>query len=952
MPEDTLNPDRDTAPSFEDLLVELLAAVEVGGASAGTEICLAHPEHAPRLRSHLQRLSQLGLLPLATEQHKVDGFPERLGDYRLLKRIGGGGMGMVFLAEQVSLARHVALKLIRPEQLYFAGARERFAREAKAVASLEHPGIVPVHGAGEDGGVPWLAMEKVDGVSLEQVLATIAGRPLPGLTGADLAAAVPGADLRSPIFAGTWVAACLQITRAVAEALHHAHQRGVLHRDVKPSNIMLTANGRVLLLDFGLALSEGTARLTHTQGQLGSPAYMSPEQVRGQRELDGRTDVYSLGVTMFELLTRRAPYLDESVDATRTLVLAGRPPQMRRQNPSIPGDAELVCLKAMDCDVARRYPSAAAFAEDLGNLLELRPIQARPPTATLVMRRWVQRHPAIATGLVAAVLLLIVTPTAFWLQQRAANATIRRTLADAQLQRDRAREAVQFMLTRVAGEELLDVPRMQRLRRDLFEKAHSFHERFLRENGSDPAMLEQATDSALQVAMLDAELGRSGDARESATRARDLARSLVAREGSNPKYLALLAKAEAALAATLQQTGKLDLALAEVRAAMATRQQLLRIDPADAETTDELLALRRNEAILLSQLGQLDEAASAYREILQRAPGLIAVAPDGLVRPTTLDQALGGCSDAAYFFRKYGKNAEALQAIACAEAVRGGAADTSLTSTGHFALARVVTARARILAGSGDAVGAEAAFRQALADLELVFEHTPEHANALRWKASVCNDLSLLVGHDRDRAGDARDLMNAAVATMRQLVAIDPSVTEQRANLAASLLNQAGQLREQARLQEAEGLFREAIELAEGALRETPTRKEWEPIVYNATWFLGLVRGQLGDHRGEVAAADQLTSLRREDATTLRIAAGLTANAALHIDADTGLTAAERSAARSGCVQRAIELLRRSAELGCTEIDLVRTAAEFAAIRSEPGFVAARNRIEANAAHK
>jgi serine/threonine-protein kinase len=193
-------------------------------------------------------------------------------------------MGVVYLANQESLGREVALKLIKPEYLYFPEARERFQREIDVVARLQHPGIVPLYTVGEESGIPYLAMQRVEGLSLEDLLGTMREKRPEEISGEDIARALIGDAERSveqrAAFEMSWVEFCLRLVNQVADALHHAHRRGVLHRDIKPSNIMVTPNGRALLLDFGLASTRGTTKITRTNAQMGSVPYLSPEQTR------------------------------------------------------------------------------------------------------------------------------------------------------------------------------------------------------------------------------------------------------------------------------------------------------------------------------------------------------------------------------------------------------------------------------------------------------------------------------------------------------------------------------------------------------------------------------------------------------------------------------------------------------------------------------------------------
>ena len=403
----------------EAALVEVLGCPEDRREAELERACAERPELAEALRTRWRALQGLGLAGVPPTQ-TVDGFPEALGDFDLLERLGAGGMGVVYRARQRSLGREVALKLLRPEALYFERARERFRRETAAVAALRHPGIVPVHAAGEAQGVPYFAMELVDGATLAELLARLRGRAPRSLAGADLDAALgpPAASPRPPLFDLDWGDACAELARQVAEALEHAHARGILHRDVKPSNVALTRDGRAQLFDFGLALGVEGERLTQSGGQLGTLHYMSPEQVRGEEVLDARTDVYSLGATLYELLTLEAPFEGASRVQLEARIGEGRCAPVRELNPRVSRELALVCAKAMEVEPQRRYASARAFADDLAAVLRRRPIAARAPTAGYRARRWLRRNPALASALLAGFGLFGVAPSVLWWRER------------------------------------------------------------------------------------------------------------------------------------------------------------------------------------------------------------------------------------------------------------------------------------------------------------------------------------------------------------------------------------------------------------------------------------------------------------------------------------------------------------------------------------------------------
>ncbi len=306
---------------------------------------------------------------------------KRLGRFLLLAELGRGGMGAVYRAWDEKLERVVALKTVL--EAADEGAIKRFHREAQAVARLKHASIVSVHDVGEDGGKHWLAMDLVEGKTLKRRL-----RPGDGETKIPLTKA-------------------LEAVRDVARAVQYAHESGVLHRDLKPENIMIDDAGRALVLDFGLAkLREGAASITKTGSALGTPAYMPPEQAAGTElgEADERSDVYSLGGTLYFVLTGRPPFEGESEVNVITALLTKDPAPPRASNPRIARDLETICLKALEKDRGR-YATAGDLARDLDRYLAGEPIEARPIGGLERGRRWVLRNRAVAATLVLGALV-------------------------------------------------------------------------------------------------------------------------------------------------------------------------------------------------------------------------------------------------------------------------------------------------------------------------------------------------------------------------------------------------------------------------------------------------------------------------------------------------------------------------------------------------------------------
>ena len=417
-PEEYVARHPELASQIRDLFPALLAMEDLGGSSGGTPT--VPPPAAPP--------------------------PRRLGEYRVLRAVGRGGMGVVYEAVQEPLGRHVALKVL-PAHLASAGTfLERFRREARAAARLHHTHIVPVFGVGEADGTHYYAMQFIHGQGLDRVLDDVrrlrlgGGPPtvLPADPNATLAASLVNGFDPGPVAAGAAPSTVvvggangshtlargkarypLEVARLgtqVADALAYAHAQGVQHRDIKPSNLLLDTDGAVWVTDFGLAKADDAADLTGTGDLLGTLRYMPPERFAGVS--DARGDVYALGVTLYELLALR-PAFDE-VDRGRLIrqVNHPRPPKLRKLAPDVPRDLETVIVKAMAPAPADRYATAAALADDLRRVIDGRSIKARRHSVPERVWRWGRRNPMVAGLLAAVVVLLSVLSVGGMVQNR------------------------------------------------------------------------------------------------------------------------------------------------------------------------------------------------------------------------------------------------------------------------------------------------------------------------------------------------------------------------------------------------------------------------------------------------------------------------------------------------------------------------------------------------------
>lgn len=357
----------------------------------------------------------------------VDGFVgRRVGDYHLIQEIGSGGMGVLYLAEDAVLDRLVALKILTRQT---ASATERFRREAEIAASLEHPAIVPVYSRGQHEDVHYIAMRYIAGKDIERTLTMSREASGSGTSGIYARAA-------------RWCA-------AVAEGLEHAHRSGVIHRDVKPSNILIE-DDKPFLVDFGLARSEEADTLTMSGDLLGTVPYMSPEQIRSEGDLDGRTDVYSLGATLYQLLAGVVPFAGRSSQAIARQILTRDPAPLRRYG--VPRDLEAVVFRAMEKDRGRRYADAASLRDDLDRFLNRESVKARYLGPARRGLRTLARH----RRLVAAVTLIVCLATLLglrtWNSRREGREAAERTIEAAEVAASRG-------LYSRAGEMLEDLRR-------------------------------------------------------------------------------------------------------------------------------------------------------------------------------------------------------------------------------------------------------------------------------------------------------------------------------------------------------------------------------------------------------------------------------------------------------------------------------------------------------------
>lgn len=535
------------SPSAEDprlmrAVEEYLAAVESGRRPNRQEFLARHPEIADDLSACLQGLAfvNAGAAHVAAEaglesDDHVGASAKPLGDFRLLREIGRGGMGVVYEAIQLSLGRRVAVKVLPMASALDPRHLQRFRNEAQAAAQLHHNNIVPVYAVGHERAVHFYAMQLIEGRSLAEVirhLRAAIGKDAKSPEGRSVVhlaerssrepatvmslsaaprsvAAVSGAAPIAPELSSLTLPSggrksvhyreVARLARQAAEALDYAHQQGVVHRDIKPANLLLDGRGKLWVSDFGLAQIYADNGLTQTGDVLGTFRYMSPEQASGRAVvLDQRTDVYSLGVTFYELLALEPALSGDSREELLRQIESQDPRPLRQIDRAIPEELETIILKSVAKDPADRYLSAGAMAEDLRRFLDDEPILARPPSIWNKGARWARRHRAAAVAAIAVLLFATIASSVAavliaFAQEKTATALkgerTQHALAEklrieaeqqqARAQRDyrQARQAVDYF-TNVAIDQMPKDPSLLTVKRNMLETALDYYQTF------------------------------------------------------------------------------------------------------------------------------------------------------------------------------------------------------------------------------------------------------------------------------------------------------------------------------------------------------------------------------------------------------------------------------------------------------------------------------------------
>jgi eukaryotic-like serine/threonine-protein kinase len=642
-----------TTESEPDLLVaiaeEFADRYRRGERPALSEYTDKHPDLAERIRElfpAMVMMEELGSVDGAASPLSPRSAPERLGEYRILREVGRGGMGVVYEAVQESLGRHVALKVLPMHATREGNQQERFRREAKAAALLHHSNIVPVFGIGEHDGTLYYAMQFIQGQGLDMVLGEIRRLRQHPSAAADLQSAATSLQSQPE---AQYFRSVSDIGAQVAEALAYAHQQGMFHRDIKPSNLLLDAKGTVWVADFGLVKAEGSDELTGTGDIVGTVRYMAPERFQGK--CDARSDIYALGVTLYELLALRPAFAESDRNKLIHQVTQSEPVRLRRLQRSVPRDLETIVHKAMERQPGHRYATAGELAADLRCFREDRPITARRIGGLERTWRWCRRNPAVALLTTSVAMLVIAAVAALavsnirisWEKEQTANALKDKgkaleekdnALATAIASRRQAEEHLQLVLKALDAVYLTEVenrlavdlkdtsdfsppdPEKQQRERDFLEKGVRFYTELAKRESLDPEARFATAKAYRRVAWMQMSLRQFDKSEAALQKAIALLEELTERAPSSAEYHLELADTYHWLFKPLSETNRLSEAEKVTRQALTQFEKLSRRFPDETRAQEGLVDCYHNLGTLLPKINRPVEAKHAYERAL------------------------------------------------------------------------------------------------------------------------------------------------------------------------------------------------------------------------------------------------------------------------------------------------------------------------------------------------
>ena len=822
---------------------------------------------------------------------------ERLGDFRVLREAGRGGMGVVYEAEQESLGRRVALKVLAAHAIPDPAQVRRFEREARAAAQLHHTNIVPVFGVGEQDGLHYYAMQFIRGLGLDTVIEEVkrlrSANPTSApavtsqpeswenpegiaLTAAGIARSlvtehfgsiqpvadepssieasrpdelgmmihsprpmVASPDLSSEVVLGPtglssvsgsdarYWRSVARVGAQVAGALEFAHTQGICHRDIKPSNLLLDAQGTTWVADFGLAKAVEGDNLTHTGDIVGTIRYMAPERFHGR--CDARSDVYALGLTLYEMVALRPAFDLAARQALIRQVMEEEPPRLRKLSPDVPRDLETVIHKAIAREPAGRYATAGALATDLALFLDGKPVRARDTGIVERCWKWAKRRPAIAAllfGLAVTALLGLTAVTWQWRVAVAARDEARQTLK-------MANEAVNTSYKEVSENYLLNEPGMQPLREKLLKLSLPYYKIFAAQKADDPALKVQLASAFFRWGTITGDIGSKEEAKPILSTAIAHFKALLLADPTNLEVRIGLARSCQAFALEEVRSNQSEEGSQTARLAAELWEDVVRARPDDPEPRRCLGRIHDITGWGRSDAGDL---LGANREF-EKAVGILSDAAERSPTDFETRRLLSRALNNLGVIQLVRGNLEAAvdtntRALECLDVLLAAQPTSTLFRKGK---AGILGERGKDRLLRGNLRLAEADFEQARLVIDAIVQANPKVIDYRDTQGETYLYLGRLQA-ERGQTEQARANLGKVMTVERELVALNPTLHNGYGSLAESAAYLARVERETGRFDLAANRCDDALGIAEGPLQRGTGGNDTLVLLLSIEW--------------------------------------------------------------------------------------------------------------------